>query len=62
MHKEGMKSKKPAGQRHMQKKSALAKPKAPLAKNTMGMGKSKMRAKGTMGKNQSTGDGGASDF
>lgn len=52
------KSKKPAGQRHMKKKPMDSKG----AKGTMGMGKVNPKAKGAMGKNQSTGDGGASRF
>lgn len=49
-------SKKPPNQGH----TSATKPKGDrryVAKNTMGMGKSKMRVKGAMGKNQSTGDG-----
>jgi len=50
------KSKKPTGQRHMTRK-----PDGPhAAKGTMGTGKVEPKAKGAMGKHQSTGDGGAS--
>ena len=55
MHKEGTK-KKPPNQGH----TSATKPTGDrryVAKNTMGMGKSKMRVKGAMGKNQETGDG-----
>jgi len=47
-----MGGKKPAGQRHMKKK-----PSKGGAKGTMGMGKTKPKARGAMGKNQQTGDG-----
>lgn len=53
----GMRAKKkPTGQRHMTKKPK----KGPGgAKGTMGMGKVTPKAKGAMGKNQTTGSGGA---
>lgn len=44
--------KKPTGQRHMK-----TKPNPRGMKGTMGTGKSKMKVKGAMGKNQSTGTG-----
>lgn len=50
-------SDKPAGQMHMKRK-----PKATNHRRTMGTGKVKPKAKGTMGNNQKTGDGGASNF
>lgn len=51
----GSHAKKPPNQGH----TNATKPKASKtrASNTMGMGKSKMRVKGAMGKNQETGDG-----
>ncbi len=49
---------KQAGQRHMKKKED----KKYRAKSTMGTGKVTPGVKGAMGKNQDTGDGGASDW
>jgi hypothetical protein len=53
--KNGSHSQKPPNQGH----TNATKPKAKksMAKNTMGMGKVTPKAKGTMGKHQSTGDG-----
>jgi len=48
-------SKKPPNQGHTS--AAKPKPKKGVAKNTMGMGKVKPKARGAMGKNQQTGDG-----
>lgn len=50
--------KKPAGQRHMTKKSKGA---TGRFRRTMGTGSSKRGIKGAMGKHQQTGDGGASN-
>ena len=54
--KHGSDSAKPPNQGHTTMGKAQA-GKRYMAKNTMGMGKSKMKVRGAMGKNQETGDG-----